>query len=31
MITISIEPQDGKTHIHIANVTGKPPDSDSKN
>jgi flagellar basal body-associated protein FliL len=30
MITVSIEPQDGKTRIHIANVTGKPPGSDSK-
>jgi flagellar basal body-associated protein FliL len=30
MITINIEPQNGKTRIHIANVSGKPPtDSDS--
>ena len=25
MITINIEPQNGKTRIHIANVSGKPP------
>jgi flagellar basal body-associated protein FliL len=31
MITVSIEPQDGKTRIHIANVTGKPPGSNSTN
>jgi hypothetical protein len=30
MITISIEPQDGKTRIHIANVSGKPA-GDSSN
>jgi flagellar basal body-associated protein FliL len=28
MITVNIEPQDGKTRIHIANVTGKPPTGD---
>ena len=31
MITISIEPQDGKTHIHIATVSGKPAEGDSSN
>ena len=31
IITINIEPQDGKTHIHIASVTGKGVGSDSSN
>jgi hypothetical protein len=32
MLTISIEPKDGKTRIHIAKVSGKPTDSgDSDN
>jgi hypothetical protein len=31
MITINIEPQDGKTHIHIATVSGKPAGGDSSN
>lgn len=31
MITVNIEPQDGKTRIHIANVTTKSSDGDSSN
>ena len=31
IITINIEPQDGKTHIHIASVSGQPAGGSSSN